>query len=68
MVLKKENLFSLFSSLGEQYVGKFIGSNSKCLILDSGKFLWGDIRATTINKNRTSILLDNEENNITGKE
>ncbi len=37
---------------GEQFTGKFLDSNSKSLVLDNGKYLWSDIRATTINKNR----------------
>ena len=37
---------------GEQFIGKFISSNAKWLVLDSDRFLWKDIRATTILKHR----------------
>lgn len=37
---------------GEKVIGKFVSSNSKCLVLDCGKYEWNSIRATTINKNR----------------
>ena len=37
---------------GEKFIGKFVSSNSNFLQLDTGRFFWKDIRATTINKNR----------------
>lgn len=49
---------------GRELVSKFVDSNSQFIILEDYKIPWKDIRATTINKNRSSdIYNSNIENN-----
>lgn len=48
---------------GRELVSKFVDSNSQFIILEDYKIPWKDIRATTINKNRSSDIYNNIENN-----